>query len=141
MLISPPTPGGGDPSKESVKLKRLIGKFLVAVLLSGGAMLVAAGPSSALPRDSCMDEAHYVQQVQWYTDSAFNYFSSLMGWQNADHYINPLSGQQIWAADVSGTILNVYTYADYVGRVDKAQYDSDTAYARLADFVDTTTVC
>jgi hypothetical protein len=141
MLISPLSTGGRGPSKESVRLKRVICRFLVTGLLSGGAVFVAASPSSALPRNACMDQAHYNQQVQWYADWAFNYFSSLMAWQNAAHYINPLSGQETWAADVSGNILKVYTYADYVGRVDKAQYDSDAAYAHLTDFLESTTVC
>jgi hypothetical protein len=128
-------------SKESVELKRLIGKFLVAGLLAGGALFAAASPSSALPRVPCMDQAHYNQQVQWYENSTFNYLSQLMAWQSADHYINPLSGQETWAAHLSGNIVKVYTYGDYVGRLDTAQYDLDFVLARMTDFVDTTTVC
>src|SRR5436190_258608 len=103
-------------------MKRMIGQLVVAGLLSGGAMFAAASPSSALPDNRCMDEQHYVQQVQWYEDWTFSYFVSLEAWQNADHFVNPLSGQETWAADVSGNIVMVNTYTDYVGRVNGAQY-------------------
>jgi hypothetical protein len=122
-------------------VKSLIGKFLVAGLLSGSALFAAASPSSALPRDPCMDQTNYDLQYQYYEDTAFHYYDVWDAWQNADHYVNPLSGQEVWSADEFGFIVSVYRYQDYTLMLSGAQNRYNTAYANWANFVDRTTIC
>jgi hypothetical protein len=122
-------------------VKRLIGESLVVGLLSACAMVVAAGPSSAAMRNQCMDEANYNSHLQWYEDQWSASFALLEAWANADHYVNPVSGQEVWDATYLGASNKVYSLSDYNQQLSSAattmvQYD-----AALGGFLDAWSVC
>jgi hypothetical protein len=122
-------------------VKRQIGRFLVVGLLSGGAMSVAASPSSAARDNRCMDEANYNSQVQWYEDQWDASYDSLEAWANAVHYVNPLSGEESWEASYSGgthTVLSGWDYQQQLGYWSNQVGHWDDA---LSGFLDTWSVC
>jgi len=127
-----------DPTLRSVKsMKSTIGKLLAVLLLASGLGLLAASPSSALPRDICMEEAEYLHADSWYQAQTINYFDVMMGWVNADHYTNPLSGQETWTANG----VYVYSLADYDHKLSSSQYDYGHSYAQMLNFENNTNVC
>jgi hypothetical protein len=122
-------------------LKRLIGKFLVAVLLAGGAMFVGASPSSAARDVHCMDEQHWLSNVQNLTNSYVDAAAVLSNWQNAYYYYDSFSGSQVWQADVLGVTQQVYFLSDYNTRVGAALTQANSTHAQLDAFVDTYYIC
>jgi len=75
-------------------LKRVIGRLVVVGLLSTGVALVEASPSSALPRNGCLDEAHWWAQVSQLSQAAEHAYEDYTLWQNANIY--DYNGQQRW---------------------------------------------
>jgi hypothetical protein len=124
-------------------LKRLMGKFLVLGLLSGGAVFAAASPSSAARDNPCMDQANFDSQYQWLQDTAYDFLYIQAAWENAYYFSNPLTGYQTWYADPSGTgnLWEVHTLADYLATVSKARYRADNAQNNIAIFLDFASVC
>jgi len=122
-------------------LKRLIGKFLVVGLLSGGAMVVAASPSSAAIDNRCMDEANYNSQVQWYQDQWTASYDVLEAWANAYHYVNPLSGEEVWEASYLGGTHTAYSQSDVNLNMNSASTSMGQWDTALSGFLDTWSVC
>jgi hypothetical protein len=122
-------------------LKRLIGKSVVAVLLSGGAMVVAASPSSAARDNKCIDAQHYAQAVQNMTDSYVDAAAVLADWQNAYYYKDPLTGFEVWQANVWGVTHQVYFLSDYNAQVGAAQLTANQMQGQLEYFVDNFNIC
>jgi hypothetical protein len=113
-------------------VRRIIGKLVVAALLSGGAVASTASPSSALPRDTCMDEVQYFQALSWYQNMEFHALDVATAWGAAVHEVNPVSGES-WTANLPGGYQTVFTQADYNSRFNSA-YASylNAAYATVA---------
>lgn len=107
-------------------MKRLIGKVVVAGLVASGAVVALGGPSSALPDDPCLDEANYLRQESLFTTAEANALDTYLAWQSADYYVNPLSGEEMWAADTPGGTVEVHSLASYNTHL----VDSDIAYIR-----------
>lgn len=124
-----------------MSVKRLIGKLVVAGLLASGAGVATAGPSSAVPRDVCMDEANYMQQESLFQTAEDDAFDVYTAWQNAEHYTNPVSGEETWAADLPTGTVYVHTLGSYNYNL----WDSVDAYAGAvashASFESTVDIC
>lgn len=120
----------------------MLATLVTAGLLSSGAILVSASPSSAARDNPCMDAANYLSTLGWFQDTAFDFLYILAAWETADHYYLP-SGQEVWSADVSGSgnYQQVYTLSDYNYKVSRARYNSDNAQNNIAIFMDTNSVC
>jgi hypothetical protein len=94
-------------------VKRLIGRFLVVGLLSGGAMFVVASPSSAARDNPCMDQANYNSEVQWYQDMWTASFDNWVSWVGADYQVDPQTGQETWEASYLGGTYTVDSLSAY----------------------------
>ena len=94
-------------------MKRLIGEFVLAGLLSGASVVAVAGPSLAVRDDPCMDMANSMRQEVLFTDAESAAVDYYMAWQNADHYVNPVSGEETWAAATNSGTIYVHTLGSY----------------------------
>jgi hypothetical protein len=119
-------------------LKRLIGKLVVAGLLSGVAIFVAASPSSAARDNPCMDAAHYSQQLDDYTTAALETYQRLNAFENATSLVTPIA--TVYAVDLNGT-TQYYGESAYITELQNAQHVYDQSQYYLDYFVDTTDIC
>lgn len=125
-------------------MKRLIGTFLVAGLISGGGIFVTASPSSAMQRNPCMDEQNYTAQRQWLEGVAYDFLFALAAWENADHYVDPITGHEYWGADAFPNTHGwewVDSLADYNFKVSQSRFRSEQAQYNLAIFDNTESIC
>jgi hypothetical protein len=122
-------------------LKRMIGRFVVAAVLSGGAMVAVASPSSAVRDNPCMDAANYNSQVQWYQDQWSASFDVLEAWENADHYVNPVTGQEVWEATYLGGTHTAYSQSDVNQNINVAATSMGQWDTALSGFLDVWSVC
>jgi hypothetical protein len=122
-------------------MKRTIGMVVGGSVMAAGATVLSATASSALPRDPCMDATNYWEQASWYETQTDNYFDQMLAWQNADHYLNPLSGQETWTAYGSSGTTSVFNLTDYNHKLGSSQSDYSTMYAAMVDFETNTAVC
>lgn len=75
-------------------VKQRIASVLVAGLLSTGVAVADASPSSALPRNGCLDEAHWWAQVSQLSQAAEYAYADYTLWEDANVY--DYYGQQRW---------------------------------------------
>jgi hypothetical protein len=121
-------------------VKQIIGKVMAVASLVAGATIVTAGPSSALPRDVCMDQLHYWQKVSWYEDHAADAAEILYAWQDASFTTNA-GGASVWNVNLpTGTVV-VTSFFDYAWGTQKAQAGFQTALNAELSFINATTVC
>jgi hypothetical protein len=105
---------------------------MTAAALAGGTVAGVASPSSAMPRDVCMDEAHYLQQLSWYEVMELRAFDTFAAWGAAVHETNPVSGES-WTANLATGYQTVFTQADYSNRMSTANHNYVNAQlARMA---------
>jgi hypothetical protein len=96
-------------------VNRTIGMCVISALLVSGTTVAIAGPSSAMPRDTCLDEQHYLEQDAWYQGAEFHALDIAMAWGAAAHEVNPVSGES-WTANLPSGYETVFTQADYSAR-------------------------
>ena len=108
--------------------------------LVAGATIFAAGPSSALPRDVCMDQLHYWQKVSWYEARASDASAVLDAWQGAAMGADS-SGATSWSVNLpTGTIVVTSIYDYYLGE-QKAELSLQAVHNAELTFIGDTTVC
>jgi 1,4-alpha-glucan branching enzyme len=123
-------------------LKRRFGNFVVAGLLAGGAAVGMASPSSAMPRDPCMDVDNYLTRVGWLTDS-LNYYAEVeAAWENPTRTWDNNAWDWRYKAFLPNNHEQVVIGADaYNSRLQSATMDYNVASNRLVDFTASTVVC
>jgi hypothetical protein len=114
-------------------------KSLVVGLISGGALVVGASPSSALPRSSCIDQAWYEVQLNTLQNHVWESLDNLYAWQNAI-YRHDLVGET-WTAFTTVGTGEVHTYNDWRFQQDFWLADYNYTSERLYTFMDTADVC
>jgi hypothetical protein len=123
-------------------VKRLIGQFLVAGLLASGGAVALAGPSSAMPRDVCLDEQHYFQQVDWYEAMLSGEFDVMLSWGAPSYSQNPVSGLETWSTTLpSGTYVEVHMLAAVRSAQANASAAFDHTYYQYSEFLANNAPC
>ena len=121
-------------------MRRIIGKVLVTAAIAGTTAAWVAGPSSAMPRDECMDEVHYFQQLSWYETMEAGAFDVFAAWGAAAHEVNPVSGES-WTANLPSGYQTVFTQADYTARFNTADVNYLRAQSATQAFEASAVLC
>jgi hypothetical protein len=114
-------------------LRQVIGRCVVVGVVASGIGAAAASPSSAMPRDVCMDEVNYWEQHSWLQQMQIDTFDISVAWGAAVHEVNPVSGES-WTANLPSGYETVFTQADYIARFATAYNNADHAQYALDAF-------
>ena len=69
-------------------LTRHVGRVVAAGIVCSGIAVAVARPSSAKPRNACLDEAHWWAQLSQLTTSASVDWDAYQSWQDAEIHPN-----------------------------------------------------
>lgn len=119
---------------------RVISRFVAVALLSAGAALVSASSASALPRNSCLDQAHWDATYSTNLNNVFRDLDYMYAWQNATYYNDAIHGE-VWVADTPAGWEARSTYQTWQGTLAywNNVYFSDSLV--LEEFMDTAVLC
>ena len=87
-------------------MRRIIGHLLVVGVLSTCAGVAAAGPSSAMPRDPCMDEINWWSKLSQLTQEAEHAYSDYVLWEDANVYTDLAGNQRYYVTLDNGQIVD-----------------------------------
>jgi len=125
--------------KEVPTLNRLTGRLLVAGMLSTGVALAGAAPSSALPRDPCMDEIHWWEQMSALTQQAETAWTVMDAWNNATPGDDG-NFHAVWTAHLPGQDVTV-DFSEYQQQTSLAYSAWTVASNRAITFMNNTAMC
>jgi hypothetical protein len=114
-------------------MKRFLATVMTAAAIAGGTVAGVPSPSSAMPRDACLDEAHWQQQMSWYEVMELRAFDTFAAWGAAVHESNPVSGES-WTANLATGYQTVFTQADYSSRLSTANHNYGNAQLARMEF-------
>ena len=118
-----------------------MGRSLILAVLVAGVTVATTGPSSAQPRDVCMDQVHYMQMQSDYESMSDFYWDRLVAWWNPDFYIDANAGVDHYLVALDTGTIDVAGQGAWTAGVDDATANFNRNWASYLNFMENTVMC